>query len=167
MRVVLRKAAHAEHSMQRAGQLVAVYQTQFAIAQRQIAIGMRVELIGQDAAWTVHGLDGEILTVDNGGIHVLFIVIPVTGGLPQRAAHDLRRGDFDIAPLAMDIAPEIDQGVFQDHALRQIEREARRFVAEREQIQLAAQLAMIALFRLLNTRDDRRRALPWTVNAVP
>ena len=42
VRVILREAAHAEQTVQRAGQLVTVYQTQLAHAQRQLAVGMRL-----------------------------------------------------------------------------------------------------------------------------
>ena len=44
MRVVLREAAHAEQAVQRAGELVAVHKAQLAHAQRQIAVGVRLDL---------------------------------------------------------------------------------------------------------------------------
>ena len=57
VRVVLSEAAHAEQAVQRAGQLVAVHQTQLAHAQRQVTVGMRLRLIHQHSAGAVHRLD--------------------------------------------------------------------------------------------------------------
>ena len=82
MRVVLSEAADAEHTVQRTGELVAMDKAELAEAQRQLLIGVRLELIDQNAAGAVHGLDGKVLAVDDGGVHIVLIVIPVTGGLP-------------------------------------------------------------------------------------
>ena len=81
--VVLREAAHAHQTVQRAGQLVTVHQTQLAAAHGQVAVGPRLALVDQNAAGAVHGLDGEVHVVDHGGVHVLLVVIPVAGALPQ------------------------------------------------------------------------------------
>ena len=75
--IVLREAAHPEHAVQRAGKLVPVDNAQFGIAQRELLIGMRLEIVDQDAARAVHRLDGEVLAVDDRRIHVVLIVIPV------------------------------------------------------------------------------------------
>ena len=85
MRVVLSEAADAEQAVQRTGQLMAVHQTQLTHAQRQVTVGVRLRLIHQHSAGAVHGLYRVILAVDDGGVHVLFVVIPVTGGLPEVA----------------------------------------------------------------------------------
>jgi uncharacterized membrane protein len=50
----------------------------------------------------------------------------------------------------MYLVPVIQQGVFQDHALGQIEGHTGRLVTEGEQPQLAAQLAVVAALGLLN-----------------
>ena len=150
MRVVLREAADAEQSVQRAGELVAVDKTQLAHAQRQVAVGMRLGLIYEHAARAVHRLDGEILAVDDGGVHVLLIVLPVAGALPQRTVEDHRRGDLHIAVALMHLAPVVDEGVAQHHALRQEEREAGAFVHEREEPELLAELAVVALLGFLD-----------------
>ena len=63
--------------MQRAGELVPVHEAQLAVAQGQVAVGVRLEIVHEDAAGAVHGLDREILAVDDGGVHVVLIVIPV------------------------------------------------------------------------------------------
>ena len=78
MRIVLREGADAEHTVQCAGQLMAVDCAQLAVAQRQLLIRMRLKVVDEDAAGAVHGLDGKILIVDDGGIHIVLIVVPVT-----------------------------------------------------------------------------------------
>ena len=153
VRVVLREAAYAEHAVQRAGQLMAVDDAQLAVAQGQLLIGVRLQLVHEDAAGAVHGLYREILAVDDGGVHIILIVIPVAGGLPQGAAHDLRGGDLHIVPLSVHLAPVVDEGVFQHHALGQVEREAGRLIAEREQTQLTPELAVVAALCLLNAGE--------------
>ncbi len=123
------------------------------VAQGQLLIGVRLKLIDKYTAGAVHGLYREILTVDEGGVHIVLIVFPVTRSLPQGAAHDLRGGNLGILPLSMHAAPVVDERVFQHHALGQIEREAGRFVAEREQPKLTPELAVVAALRLLNAGE--------------
>ena len=88
MRVVLREAAHAEQAVQRAGELMAVDQTELTDSERQVAVGVRLARVDHHAARAVHGLDGVVLAVDDGGVHVLLIVLPVAGALPQRTVEE-------------------------------------------------------------------------------
>ena len=146
--IILREAAHAEQAVQRTGQLVTVYQTQLADTQRQLLVGVRLSLVNQHAARAVHRLDCVILVVDDGGVHVLLVVIPVTGTLPQLAVEDHRGGNLNVAVALVYLAPVVDQGVLEGHAVRQEERKARAFLGQHEQAELLAQLAVIALLRL-------------------
>ncbi len=77
------KAADAEQAVQRAAQLVAVHQAELAHAHGQVAVGVGLGGVDQHAAGAVHGLDAVLLVVDDGGVHVVLVVIPVAGGLPQ------------------------------------------------------------------------------------
>ena len=148
MGIILREAAHAEQTVQCAGQLMTVYQTQLADTQRQLLVGVRLSLVDQHTARAVHRLDCVILVIDDGGIHVLLVVIPVTGALPQLAVEDHRGGDLNVAVALVYLAPVVDQGVLEDHAVRQEEREAWALLGQHEQAELLAQLAVIALLRL-------------------
>ena len=139
--------------MQGAAQLVTVHQANLAGANGQLAVGMRLGGVHQNAARAVHGLDAVLFVIDRGGVHIVFVVIPVAGSLPEMAVHDLGRGDFDITRLAMDLAPVIKQGVLENHAVGQEEREAGGFVAHHEKVHFATDLAMIALFRLFDHRQ--------------
>ena len=111
MRVVLVEATDAEQAVQSALELVAVNQADFARANRQLAIAMRLGRIDQHAAGAVHRLDAVLLFIDRRRVHVVLVVVPVAGGLPEVTVHDLRRGDFHIARGVMDLAPVVEQGV--------------------------------------------------------
>ena len=134
--------------MQRAGKLVPVHQAQLAYPQGQVPVGVGLALVDHHTARAVHGLDGKIFLVDNGGVHVVFIVVPVAGALPQLPAEDDRCGDLHIAVLLVNFPPVVDEQVLQHHALGQEEGETGAFVPKHEQVQLLAQLAVVTLFGL-------------------
>ena len=155
VRVVLREAADAEQTVQRAGHLMAVDKTQLRHAQGQVAVGVRLVLINQHAAGAVHRLDGVILAVDDSGVHVVLVVIPVAAAVPELLVEDDGRGDLHIAIALVALAPVVEQRIFQHHALRQEEREARALVGHHEQAQLLAELAVVAALGLLQTLQIR------------
>ncbi len=151
MGVVLGKAAHAHQAVERAGQFVAVHNTEFAHAQRQLAIAPGFALVNQYAARAVHGLEAIGLVVNGRGVDILLVVVPVAGFLPQMLVEHDGRAAFHITVFPVQLAPEAFQFVAQHHALGEEEGEARAFVENVEQVQLAAQLAVIALFGLFQT----------------
>ena len=155
VRIVLREAADAEQTVQRAGQLMTVHDAELAHAQRQITVGVRLGLIDQHTAGAVHRLERKRHIVDDGGIHIIFIVIPVTAAVPKILIEHDRGRDLDVAGLLVDLAPVIDELVFEHHAVGQEEREARALVHEGEQTELLAELAVVTLFGLLDTRKVR------------
>lgn len=146
MGIVLREAADTEQAVQRTLQLVAVHQTEFTHAQGQVAVGMGLAAVDHHAAGAVHGLDAVVLVVNLGGVHVVLVVIPVTGRLPQVTAHNHGRGHFHIIRRVVNIAPVVNQRVLQLHSLGQEERETGAFVAEHEQTHFLADFAVVALF---------------------
>ena len=155
MRVVLSEASYAEQAVQRAGQLVAVNYAQLAHTQGQITVGVRLGLINEHTAGAVHGLYRKVLVVDDGGVHIVLVVEPVAGGLPELTVQDHGGGYLNIAVALMHLAPVVDEGVFQHHALGQEEREAGTLLGEHKQSELLAQLAVIALFCLLDAGKIR------------
>ena len=148
--VILSEAAHAHEAVQGAALLVTVHQTQLAGADGQVAVAPQLAHVDQHAAGAVHGLDGEVGLIDLGGVHVLFVVIPVTGALPQAAVEHDGGLDFFVASLAVDLTPVVLQQVAQNHSLGVEEGEAGALVLHVEQIQLAAQLAVVALLGFLD-----------------
>ena len=153
MGIVLCEATNTEQTVKRARKLMAVYAAQLAVTQRQLTVGVRLKLIYQNTAGAVHGLDGEILLVNEGGVHVFFIVIPVTRSLPQCATHDLGGGDLLVVPLVMDFVPVIDQRIAKDHTVGKEEGHAGCLVAEGKQTQFFSQLAVVALLCLFHAGE--------------
>ena len=111
MRVVLCKAAHTHETMKLAGFLMTVYQTQLAHTQGQVTVGTGLCRVNQNAARAIHRFDRVILAVDDGGVHVILIVIPVSGGLPQASVQDNRGRYLHVAGLLVDLSPVVDQGI--------------------------------------------------------
>ena len=149
MRVVLREAAHAHQPVQGAGQLVPVHKAQFADALRQVLVRMQPALVDEHAARAVHGLDGVVGVVYFRDIHIVLVVVPVPRPVPQVLVEDHGRFDLLVSARHVLFAPVIDKQVVQEHAFRQEEGEARALLVDVEQVQLAAELAVIALFGLL------------------
>ena len=145
MRVVLRKATHTHQAVQGAGFFVAVHQAQLSHPAGQIAVAPHAALECQDAARAVHRLDGIILIIDPGGVHILAVGDPMTALLPQRAVEDDRGFHFLIARVLVDLMPVVFQCVSQHHTLWVEEGKAGAFIQDVEKIKLAAQLAVIAL----------------------
>ena len=73
--------------MQGAAELMAVYNTQLTHADGQVTIGVGLALVNQNTAGAVHRLDAVIHIVDDGGVHVVLVVIPVTRVLPHMVQH--------------------------------------------------------------------------------
>ena len=147
MGVVLGKAADAEQAVESPVKLVAVNQAQFSHPHGEIAVAVYVALVDEDAAGAVHRLNRVRFVVNRREIHVVAVMIPVTGLFPQVAAQDCRRADFVIFRFVMQFIPEFEQRLAENHAFCVEEREARAFFVEAEQVELLAQFTMVALFR--------------------
>ena len=78
MGIILCETAHTHQTMQLTGFFMTVYQTKLAHTQRQISVRTGFRCIYQNAAGAVHRLDRIIFAVDYSGVHVIFIMIPVT-----------------------------------------------------------------------------------------
>ena len=155
MRVVLSETANAHKSVERARFLVSVHDAQLAHTHRQIAVGVRRRVIHQQSARAVHRLYRKLGLVDDRRIHIILIVIPMPRGLPETSFQDYRRGYFHIALAVVDLSPEVRKRVLKDHAFRQEERESRTLVHDREQTQLLAEPAVVALLSLFYPLEIR------------
>ena len=155
VRVVLGKAAHAHQAVHRARRLVAMHHAELGQAQRQVAVALQAVLEDLHVARTVHRLQRKpalVLGLVAGGLrreHVLAVPVPVAGGLPQHLVEDLRR--VDLAVVAGQAAAHIgDQRLEDRPALRVPEHHAGTFLLEVEQVELAAELAVVALLGFLD-----------------
>jgi len=84
-----------------------------------------------------------------GEIHEVAVVLVVPGTVPERRVEDLRGDDFLVAILPVEPAGIVHQPVVDQRPLREEERARRRLGVEREQLQFLAELAVVALLRLL------------------
>ena len=97
----------------------------------------------------VHRLEPELSILVGGDEDVLLVLAPVTAGLPEMRLVELRRIDLDVTALRLHLTVQVDQLVVDRRPLGQPEGGSGRDIAEREQPQLAAELAMVAGARLL------------------
>ena len=132
---------------------MAVHKPQLAHADGQVSVGVRLGFVNEQPARAVHRLNGKIRIVNDGGIHVFLVMIPVPGGLPKLAVEHQRGRDLHIPLARVDLPPIVDQCVFEDHAVRQEEREAGTLVHHGKELELAPELSVIALFCFLNARE--------------
>ena len=155
VRVVLRKAAHAQEPVQRAGRLVAVHRAELGETQRQVAVALQPVLEDLDVPRAVHRLQHveAIVVVDlvAGRLHLEHVFAeraPVARCLPQHLVEHLRRVHF-LVVFAEPPAHVGDELLEHGPAVRVPEDDARPLLLEMEQIHLAAEAAMVALFRFL------------------
>src|SRR6266576_6155046 len=104
---------------------------------------------------TVHRLERHVMLIRlfiENEEHVLPILAPVPGLLPQRLVVD--QWCLDLLKLsALALADEVDEGVVQEGATLGPESGPGRNNAHDEQIELATELAMVAALRLLDAEE--------------
>ena len=83
MGIILCEAAYTHKTVKLTGFLMTVNDTKLAHTERKVTVGTRLGSINKNAARAVHRFDRVIFAVDHSCIHVVLIVIPVTGCLPE------------------------------------------------------------------------------------
>ena len=146
--VVLLELAHAEQAVQGTLELVTVVDAGLGQLERQVTVAARLALVDEAGTRAVHRLDGVVLVVDLGRVHVLLVVVPVTGGLPQLAREDDGRLNLVVPVLVLHLLPVLHEGVADAHAVGQPEREAGAGLVHHEDVHLLADLAVVALLGL-------------------
>ena len=148
--VVLGEPAHAQDPVQRAGGLVAVAAAELAVADRQVAVAVQALVEDLHMAGAVHGLHRVGPLLGFGEEHVLLVVVPMAGLLPQAHVQDLRAAHLAIAAVAVDPAHVLLHRLPDRPALRMPEHQARGLFLQVEQLLLLADPAVVALLRLLD-----------------
>ncbi len=120
---------------------------------RKLAVAVLLRPEHQHVARAVHGLERHRFGARLDLEHVLAVVEPVAGGLPELLVEGEGRAHFGEAGGLNDLAHVFRQGVPQDRALGLPEGRARRPGMGHEQAQLLAQLAMIPLLRFGETEQ--------------
>jgi hypothetical protein len=80
--------------------------------------------------------------------HVLVVLLPMPGGLPQRALQELRRVHLLVAGGGLHATDVGHEGLEQRPAVRVPEDRTGRVLLEMEQVHLAPEPAMVATLRL-------------------
>ena len=151
--IILPEAAYTHQTVQRTGQLMAVYQANLAHTNRQVTVAVHIIFVNQNTAGAVHRFNGKILFINLGEVHIFFVVVPMAAALPQRTVQHNRGADLLIVGSGVDLTPVSLQLVTQNAALGQIEREAGAFIHKCKQAQLGTQLAVVTLFGLLHAEQ--------------
>src|SRR5215471_1204678 len=120
------------------------------VAQGQVAVRPQRPPVYVGGLGAVHGLEAERLLLDLQLEHVLAVVLPVPRLLPQLLVHEHGRGDLLVAPRVEVLAGELLELPDEHHPSGEPEGRPRRHLVELEEVELAAELAMIALLRLLD-----------------
>ena len=181
MRVVLGEAPGPGEALDHAGLLVAVDRAELEQAQRQLAVGTaarredqvvhravhRLEVVVR-ALPTDHALGVDVRVELHRGVHALRVPVEVSGLLEQRALRDVGAVDELVAAGLVRLARVVLHHPADDAALRVEDgKPGSDLLGEGEQVQLGAELAVIALLRLLQERQVRaQRVLRRPCGAV-
>ena len=148
MTVVLDELADAGEARQRPRSLVPMKPAVLGVAERQVAVRTEPALVDERALRAIHRLERVRLTVDVEDEHVVAVVVPVAGLLPDAVAHEDRGRDLVVAVALLELAHRAFERPPDPLALRMPERGTRRDVMEAVQVELDAEPAVVALLRL-------------------
>ena len=131
---------------------------EFRHAQRQFAIAAEALVEDLHMAGAVHRLQREDavllqLVLDGRDEHALAELLPMAGGFPQLAVHQLRRLHLLVLGEIQTAAHIGFDRPIEAPALRVPEDAADRFFLQMEQVHLLADLAVVALLRFLQLEE--------------
>ncbi len=151
--VVLGEAAHAQQPVQRSRGLHAVAGAELAVAQRQLAVAVQAVVVDLHVARAVHRLDRVVAVLRRGLEHVVAVVLPVPGALPQRDVEHQRAAHLVVAGGAVHPAHVLLHHLPDRPTPRVPEHQARGFLLHVEQVQRLADLAVVALLGFLDLHE--------------
>ena len=122
--------------------------TEFSQAQWQVFVRAQTVVKNLDMTRAVHRLNREIAFFRLSGKHIVAIIFPVTGFLPQGAIHNQRSFYFLVTPLILLGAHVLLDLLPQSPTFGMPEHHTRRFILQVEQIKFLRQFAVIAFGRL-------------------
>src|SRR5712692_9062319 len=149
VRVVLRELPHAEEARQGPRALVPVQPAHVGVAQREVPVRAQRVAVDERGLRAVHRLEAEDLLLGLHEEHVLAEVLPVPRLLPELLVDEDRCRDLLIAARVERLAHEALQLAHHRPAVRQPEGRSGRDVLEDVEVELPAELPMVALLRLL------------------
>ena len=172
VRVVLLKLSHAGQAAEGAGGFVAVDDAEVGDAPGEFAVGALFVAEHQAVSWAVHGFEREdafVFVFDFrdglavgfvvgqrhgvGGVvfddhpeHVVLVVLPVAGDLPEFGVVHVGGLDFLVAAIPVLFADHVLEGVEDARAVGEEEGGTRGHFAEHEQLLLFADELVVSLF---------------------
>ena len=154
VRVVLDEAPDAHDAVQGAARLVTGAVAELGETQWQVLVTAGAALEDLERARAVHRLHREKTLLALGDEHVLLVVAPVSAAFPQRTRH--QRGRIDLAVAVGDqlLAHVVLKRHIDRPPARMPEDLARVLGIDVEEVELDAQLAVIAALRLLGASND-------------
>ena len=150
VRIVLGEAPDTEQAVEGTGLLVPVHESQLPVPDRQVPVGPGLGAVYQGAAGAVHRLDAVHLVVDGRGVHVVLVVVPVTGSEPEVLVQDHGGVDLLVAVPEMELPPVLDEGVLQGDPVGKEEREPGALLHDGEDAELLSEPAVVPLLGLLD-----------------
>ncbi len=123
--------------------------TELGEPEGHVPVGTGFAVVDDGASGAVHGFDGVHLVVDHGGVHVVLVVLPVAGGLPEVSVEDLGGQDLLVSGRNVDLPPVAHEGVLEDHSVGEEEGESGPLVGEHEDAEFAADLPVVPFLSFL------------------
>ena len=94
MRVVLDESPHAGQARERAGRLVTVEDTELGHTDGKLLVTTVARVEDEAVTGAVHWLERPFVFLDVEGEHVVLVVLPVSGSLPELAVEHVGRDDY-------------------------------------------------------------------------
>jgi len=156
VRVVLGHAAYPRQPVDHARLLVAVHRAELEQPHRELAVGPRARAVDQDVIRTVHRLEVVLRAAVelHRREHPVRVPVEVTADVEQLPLGDMRRRHEQVVVLDVALSRVVLHQHADQTATRMEDREPRPdLVGEGEQVELRAELAVVAPLGLLDPLD--------------
>src|SRR6185295_1473506 len=147
--------ANAKQAVERARELVPVQRRALGVADREVAVAPELGAEEEHVPRAVHRLQRRmrLLALARDEEHALAELLPVPARDPHGRVVDQRRLHLRVAAPLVLAPPQILELVPDHHPLRMPDRRAGRLLREVEEVELAAELAVVACLRLLEALE--------------
>ena len=147
--IILLEPADTGEAGEGPAELIAVEDSKVGQPERELAVRAGAEAEHEAVARAVHGLEGKLLALNVKAKHVLLVVLPVSGALPELGVVHVWGDDLLEAPLRVLGPDEGNEGVVDPGTAWEEEAAARAELVEEEELLVPAYEAVIALLGLL------------------
>src|SRR5665213_487101 len=154
--VVHREATHPQKSVEHARSLISIDRAELRVPNRQLPVRAQTGPIDRRVKGAIHRFDEVALPVQlHPAEEILLVVREVSRGLEELLAREMRRVDQLVPPPDVLLSDDVLDLVAQERALRVPKDEPRPDqIVEREEIELLAEHAVVALLGLLDAIEE-------------